>query len=68
MVTPLFTNDEATDPGYRNVRGAKEGPLRFARWHCEYLWILFQQHADKEFRKEVLGDLPKARARCGHHV
>jgi hypothetical protein len=53
MVTPLFTNDEATDPGYRNVRGAKEGPLRFARWHCEYLWILFQQHADKEFRKEL---------------
>jgi hypothetical protein len=39
--------------GYRNIRDATKGPLRFARWHCEYLWIVFQNHADKDFRKEL---------------
>jgi hypothetical protein len=53
MLTPLFTNDEASDVGYRNIRDAKKGALRFARWHCEYLWIIFQTHADKEFQKEM---------------
>jgi len=53
MVTRLFTNDEASDPGYRNIRAATKGPLRFARWHCEYLWIRFRQHADNEFQKEL---------------
>ena len=53
MVTRLFTNDEASDPGYRNIRTASKGPLRFARWHSEYLWIRFRQHADNEFRKEL---------------
>jgi hypothetical protein len=32
MPTPLFTDDEATDPAYRNIRDAKKGPLDFARW------------------------------------
>lgn len=53
MVTRLFTNDEASDPGYRNIRTASKGPLRFARWHSEYLWIRFRQHADNEFQKEL---------------
>jgi hypothetical protein len=53
MPTPLFPNDEATDPGYRNIRDAKKGPLDFARWHCQYLWRVFERHADKEFRKEL---------------
>jgi hypothetical protein len=56
MLTPLFTEDEAFDVGYRNIRDAKKGPLRFARWHCEYLWIIFQSHADKQFRNELRGN------------
>ena len=51
--TPLFTDDEATDPGYRNIRDAKKGPLDFARWHCQYLWRVFERHADKEFLIEL---------------
>jgi hypothetical protein len=54
MATRLFTNDEASDPGYRSIRDAKKGPLRFAQWHCEYLWIRFRPHADNEFQKELL--------------
>jgi hypothetical protein len=53
MATPLFTDDEATDPGYRNIRDAKKGPLQLARWHCRYLWMFFERHADKEFRIEL---------------
>jgi hypothetical protein len=53
MATPLFTNDEASDVSYRNIRYAKKGPLKFARWQCEDLWMIFQSHADKEFRKEL---------------
>ena len=51
MLTPLFTN--GPDPGYRNVRDAKDGILKAARWHCEYLWIFFQHYADREFRNEI---------------
>jgi hypothetical protein len=46
-------NGEASDVGYRNIRDAKKGPLRLARWHCEYLWIIFRQHADNEFQREI---------------
>jgi hypothetical protein len=53
MLTPLFMNGSASDPAYRNIRDAKEGILRTARWHCEYLWIVFQHHADREFRNEL---------------
>ena len=53
MRTPLFTNDNATDAGYRNIRDAKDGPLYAARYHCEYLWIFFERHADAEFRTEL---------------
>ncbi len=52
MASPLFTDDNATDPAYRNVREAKSGPLYNARSHCEYLWIFFERHADPEFLKE----------------
>jgi hypothetical protein len=53
MLTPLFLDGEASDPAYGNIRDAKEGPLRLARSHCEYLWIFFQHHADSEFRNEL---------------
>ena len=53
MATRLFTNDEASDPGYRNIRDGKDARLKLAKWHCEYLWILFERHADKEFSKEL---------------
>jgi hypothetical protein len=53
MHSPLFTNDEATEPAYRNIRDAKDGPLYSARCHCEYLWIFFERHADPEFRREL---------------
>ena len=53
MATPLFMDGEASDPAYRNIRDAKDGPLRLARSHCEYLWIFFQYHADPEFRTEL---------------
>ena len=53
MVTRLFTNDEASDPGYRNIREGKDVRLKLAKWHCEYLWIVFERHADKEFSKEL---------------
>jgi hypothetical protein len=53
MATPLFTDDKAADQGYRNIRDAKKGPLQVARWHCNYLWMFFERHADKEFRIEL---------------
>lgn len=52
-LVPLFLDGEAPDPTYRNIRDAKGEPLRLARWHCEYLWLLFQHHADAEFRTEL---------------
>lgn len=53
MAIPLFMDGEASDPVYRNIRDAKDGRLRIARSHCEYLWIFFQHHADREFRNEL---------------
>jgi hypothetical protein len=53
MATQLFSSEDATDPGYRNIRDAKKGPLQVARWHCQYLWMLFERHADKEFCIEL---------------
>jgi hypothetical protein len=53
MVLPLFIGGDASDPAYRNIRDAKDGLLRSARWHCEYLWIFFRHHADPEFRNEL---------------
>lgn len=53
MAAPLFTDGDASDPGYVNLRDAVSGPLKSARWHCEYLWIFFKSHADGEFRTEL---------------
>jgi hypothetical protein len=53
MLIPLFMDGAASDPAYRNIRDAKDGPLRLARSHCEYLWIFFQHHADPEFGNEL---------------
>ncbi|MCS3725776.1 hypothetical protein [Bradyrhizobium betae] len=51
-LSPLFTYSPASDPGYVNVRDASDGPLKSARWLCEYLWIIYQNHADEQFRTE----------------
>jgi hypothetical protein len=53
MAMPLFTDDEASDAGYRAIRDGTDLRLKLARWHCEYLWIFFERHADKEFRTEL---------------
>ena len=53
MPKPLFTNDEASSAGYRNIRDAKNGPLYSARLRCEYYWVFFEPYADKEFLKEL---------------
>jgi hypothetical protein len=53
MRTPLFTEGDASEPAYRNIRDAKDGPLKAERLHCEYLWIFYQHHADKEFCNEI---------------
>ena len=53
MATPLFTNNDASDPGYRAVRDGSDARLKLAKWHCEYLWLFFERHADKEFRTEL---------------
>jgi hypothetical protein len=50
MATPLFTSDDASDPGYLSVRDGTEPRLKMAKAHCEYLWVYFERHADKEFR------------------
>jgi hypothetical protein len=43
----------ASDPAYINIRDANGRILRSARSHCVYLWILYQHHADKQFRTEL---------------
>jgi hypothetical protein len=53
MATPLFTSDDASDPGYVSVRDGTDPRLRTAKAHCEYLWVYFERHADKEFRTEL---------------
>src|SRR6266404_1648157 len=53
MATPLFTNKEASDPGYRNIRDSTDPRMKLAKWHCEYLWMFFERHADNEFRTEL---------------
>jgi hypothetical protein len=53
VLKPLWIDGDAPDPAYCNIRDAKSGPLVSARYHCEYLWIFFQHHADAEFRDEL---------------
>jgi hypothetical protein len=53
MATRLFTNEEASDPGYRNIRDSDDPRLKLAKWHCEYLWMMFERHADEEFKTEL---------------
>jgi hypothetical protein len=50
---PLFTNDEAADAAYSNIRAARNSYSQAARQHCEQLWELFEPHADPEFRIEI---------------
>lgn len=53
MPTPLFMDGDAPDPGFRNIRDAKDGVLFSARCLCDYMWILFGHHADTNFRDEL---------------
>jgi hypothetical protein len=53
MRNPLFEEGEDAEAAYRNIRDAKSGRLYSARGLCEYLWIVFERHADPEFRKEL---------------
>jgi len=53
MATPFFTNDQAVDPGYSAIRDGSDPRLKSAKAHCDYLWIFFERHADKEFRTEL---------------
>jgi hypothetical protein len=53
MTTALFTEGDAPDPAYRNIRDGTDARLRLAKSHCEYLWIFFERHADREFRTEL---------------
>ena len=53
VLKPLFLGGDAPDPAYANIRDAKSGPLLSARYHCEYLWIFFQDYADPDFREEL---------------
>jgi hypothetical protein len=53
MAARLFSNEEASDPGYRNIRDGSDRRLKLAKWHCEYLWMRFRPHADNEFRTEI---------------
>jgi hypothetical protein len=53
MLKSLFTHGAASDPGYVNIHNAKYGPLLAARYHCEYLWILFQAHADDKYGEQI---------------
>lgn len=56
MTTALFMDGEASDLGYCNIRDAKRGSEESARYHCEYLWIFFQHHADQNFREAMRSD------------
>jgi len=53
MTEPLFTDDDATDAGYRNVRAAENERMKVARQHCEELWAVFEPYADAEFLIEI---------------
>jgi hypothetical protein len=53
MPPHLFKDGNASDPGYVNIRDAKDEPLRSARYHCDYLWILYEPHADHDFQTEL---------------
>ena len=61
MATPLFSDGDVESAGYRNIRDVKEGVLYRSRHHCEYLWIFFERHADKEFLKEIRSNFFDAR-------
>jgi hypothetical protein len=53
MAEPLFTDEDAKDTSYCNVRAAKNDWTRKARMDCEALWKIYERHADPEFRVEI---------------
>jgi hypothetical protein len=53
MAEPLFTDDDAKDISYCNVRAARNDYTRKARENCELLWKSYERHADPEFRVEI---------------
>ena len=53
MTVPLFIEGASSDRGFLAVRDGHHPALQAARARCEYLWIFFQHHADREFRTEL---------------
>jgi hypothetical protein len=64
MASPLFTNDEASDPGYRNIRDGKDPRLKLAKWHCQYLWMLLNGMPTKNFRRSFAEVSMRAIGKC----
>ena len=56
MASPLFTDDDAKDISYCNVRAARNNYTRKARENCELLWTTYENYADPEFRIEIRGN------------
>jgi hypothetical protein len=54
---PFFSDGDVIDIGYRNVRDADDGHLRWAREECEALWEIYEPYADPEFLVEVTSNL-----------
>ncbi|QIG49214.1 hypothetical protein G5V57_16710 [Nordella sp. HKS 07] len=50
---PLFSDGDASDLGYVNVRKADNEYTGPARAHCEWLWDHFERYADPEFLIEI---------------
>jgi hypothetical protein len=51
--TPLFSDGDATDQAYVNIRAAANDRMAAIRRHCEDLWEKFAGHADAEFAREI---------------
>jgi hypothetical protein len=46
---PLFTDDDAPDPKYVNIRAAGNKDVRRLRMNCEGLWERYEKFADTNF-------------------
>ena len=54
MVTKtIFSDGEATDPIYRNIRSRQNAYTSSAYEKCEKLWEQYERFADPEFLKEI---------------
>lgn len=46
---PIFSNDDASDPGFINIRNANSEKLASIRKQCEELWGIYEPYADSDF-------------------